>query len=139
MLAIFTNTGLLPQLSKGAEAMALYKTAAPFKEVGAGRRNLCCAVLCCGLNRALLRCGVGGTARCCAVVSSSLRGHHCLLSALLGHPPAHLLTLTLQTFLKAICANWFVCLAVWQCLGANSFGGKFIACLGPVSAFVCIG
>ncbi|KAI7845020.1 hypothetical protein COHA_001386 [Chlorella ohadii] len=75
MLAIFTNTGLLPQLSKGAEAMALYKTAAPFKE----------------------------------------------------------------TFLKAICANWFVCLAVWQCLGANSFGGKFIACLGPVSAFVCIG
>ena len=51
------------------------------------------------------------------------------------HPP----TPTLQTFLKAICANWFVCLAVWQCLGANSFGGKFIACLGPVSAFVCIG
>ena len=48
-------------------------------------------------------------------------------------------TPTLQTFLKAICANWFVCLAVWQCLGANSFGGKFIACLGPVSAFVCIG
>ncbi len=34
MLAIFTNTGLLPQLTKGAEAMALYKTAAPFKEVG---------------------------------------------------------------------------------------------------------
>lgn len=45
----------------------------------------------------------------------------------------------LQTFLKAICANWFVCLAVWQALGANSMGGKFVACLGPVSAFVCIG
>lgn len=33
----------------------------------------------------------------------------------------------------------FVCLAVWQALGTSSFGGKFIACLGPVSAFVCIG
>ncbi|KAL4443724.1 hypothetical protein ABPG75_011461 [Micractinium tetrahymenae] len=75
MVAIFANTGLLPQLTRGAEALAIYKTAAPFKE----------------------------------------------------------------TFLKAICANWFVCLAVWQALGANSFGGKFIACLGPVSAFVCIG
>lgn len=41
MLAIFTNTGLLPQLSKGAEAMALYKTAAPFKEVGLLRDLLC--------------------------------------------------------------------------------------------------
>ena len=44
-----------------------------------------------------------------------------------------------QTFLKAIMANWFVCLAVWQALAAQTFGGKFIACLGPVSAFVCIG
>ncbi|KAL4858446.1 putative formate transporter [Chlorella vulgaris] len=75
MVSIFSNTGLMPQLTRGAEALAIYKTAAPFKEV----------------------------------------------------------------FLKAICANWFVCLAVWQCLATNSFGGKFIACLGPVSAFVCIG
>lgn len=75
MVALFANTGLLPQLTRGAEALAIYKTAAPFKE----------------------------------------------------------------TFLKAICANWFVCLAVWQSLGTNSLGGKFIACLGPVSAFVCIG
>lgn len=44
-----------------------------------------------------------------------------------------------ETFFKAVAANWFVCLAVWQALAANSFGGKFIACLGPVSAFVCIG
>lgn len=44
-----------------------------------------------------------------------------------------------ETFIKAICANWFVCLAVWQSIAAQSFGGKFIACLGPVSAFVCIG
>jgi formate transporter len=44
-----------------------------------------------------------------------------------------------ETFLKAIAANWFVCLAVWQAIAAQSFGGKFIACLGPVSAFVCVG
>nr|AXF41560.1 LCIA1020 protein [Chlorella sp. ArM0029B] len=75
MVALFANTGLLPQLTRGAEALAIYKTAAPFKE----------------------------------------------------------------TFLKAICANWFVCLAVWQSLATNTLGGKFIACLGPVSAFVCIG
>lgn len=33
MVALFANTGLLPQLTRGAEALALYKTAAPFKEV----------------------------------------------------------------------------------------------------------
>ena len=45
MLAIFCNSGLLPQLTRGAEALALVKTAAPFKEVGGG----CCALglLCC--------------------------------------------------------------------------------------------
>ena len=74
-IALFANTGLMPQFQTGAEALALYKTAAPLKE----------------------------------------------------------------TFLKAIAANWFVCLAVWQSLAAQSFGGKFIACLGPVSAFVCVG
>ena len=58
MLAIFTNTGLLPQLSKGAEAMALYKTAAPFKEVGAGQSVvLCCAVLWAEPSAVALRCG----------------------------------------------------------------------------------
>ena len=55
------------------------------------------------------------------------------------HPPFFFARAALQTFLKAICANWFVCLAVWQSLGTSSMGGKFIACLGPVSAFVCIG
>ena len=44
-----------------------------------------------------------------------------------------------QTLIKAICANWFVCIAVWQCTAAQTYGGKFIACLGPVSAFVCVG
>lgn len=33
MVSIFSNTGLMPQLTRGAEALAIYKTAAPFKEV----------------------------------------------------------------------------------------------------------
>jgi formate transporter len=74
-LLLFANTGLLPQLTKGAELLATVKVAYPLKE----------------------------------------------------------------TMCKAVAANWFVCLAVWQSIAANSFGGKFIACLGPVSAFVCIG
>lgn len=37
MVAIFANTGLLPQLTRGAEALAIYKTAAPFKEVRPSR------------------------------------------------------------------------------------------------------
>lgn len=74
-IALFYNTGLMPQFTNGAESLALYKTAAPLK----------------------------------------------------------------ATLMKAIAANWFVCLAVWQSLAAQSFGGKFIACLGPVSAFVCVG
>ena len=47
MLAIFCNSGLLPQLTRGAEALALVKTAAPFKEVGAAARWACRA--CCGV------------------------------------------------------------------------------------------
>lgn len=45
----------------------------------------------------------------------------------------------LQTFIKAVMANWFVCLAVWQATAAQTFGGKFIACLSGISAFVAIG
>ncbi len=74
-LALFTATGLLPQLTAGATMFATVKTAAP---LGA-------------------------------------------------------------TVAKAVAANWFVCLAVWQSIAAQTMGGKFIACLGPVSAFVCIG
>ena len=79
-------------------------------------------------------CGAGRESTmwrpCTALHCTAL--HNPVVTSLLAPPPA-------QTFLKAICANWFVCLAVWQALGANSMGGKFIACLGPVSAFVCIG
>lgn len=41
MVAIFANTGLLPQLTRGAEALAIYKTAAPFKEVRPVAGPLC--------------------------------------------------------------------------------------------------
>lgn len=40
---------------------------------------------------------------------------------------------------QAIMANWFVVLAVWQSLAAQTMGGKFIACLSGISAFVAIG
>ncbi|KAL6766578.1 hypothetical protein ACKKBG_A36605 [Auxenochlorella protothecoides x Auxenochlorella symbiontica] len=68
-------SGLLPQLTRGATALAIYKTGAPV--------------------------GV--------------------------------------TLARAIGANWLVCIAVWQCTAAQTYGGKFIACLGPISAFVTIG
>ncbi|KAI7840455.1 hypothetical protein COHA_005880 [Chlorella ohadii] len=44
-----------------------------------------------------------------------------------------------QTFIKAVLANWFVCLAVWQATAAQTAGGKFISILGPLSAFIAIG
>ncbi len=36
-------------------------------------------------------------------------------------------------------ANWFVVLSVWQATAAQTMGGKFIACLSGISAFVAIG
>lgn len=33
----------------------------------------------------------------------------------------------------------FVCLSVWQATAAQTMGGKFIACLSGISAFVAIG
>ncbi|KAL4433475.1 hypothetical protein ABPG77_010328 [Micractinium sp. CCAP 211/92] len=44
-----------------------------------------------------------------------------------------------ETFVKAIMANWFVVLSVWQATAAQTMGGKFIACLSGISAFVAIG
>lgn len=38
-----------------------------------------------------------------------------------------------ETFIKAIMANWFVVLAVWQATAAQTMGGKFIACLSGIS------
>ncbi|KAL4440231.1 hypothetical protein ABPG75_003232 [Micractinium tetrahymenae] len=44
-----------------------------------------------------------------------------------------------QIIFRAVLANWFVCLAVWQAHAAQSVGGKFVAILGPVSAFIAVG
>lgn len=40
---------------------------------------------------------------------------------------------------KGIGANWLVCMAVWLALGANTLGGKALACWIPVAAFVTLG
>lgn len=45
----------------------------------------------------------------------------------------------LTTFVKAIGANWCVCLAVWLAIGAKSLGTKALACWLPVAAFVALG
>jgi len=42
-------------------------------------------------------------------------------------------------FFRGIGANWCVCLAVWLALGANTMGGKALACWIPVAAFVALG
>lgn len=42
-------------------------------------------------------------------------------------------------FLRGIGANWFVCMAVFIALMADSVPSKFIACLIPVGAFVMLG
>ncbi len=44
-----------------------------------------------------------------------------------------------KTFLKGIAANWFVCLAVWMTLTADSLPGKVFGVWLPVSAFVALG
>lgn len=41
-----------------------------------------------------------------------------------------------QIVFRAVLANWFVCLAVWQAHAAQSVGGKFIAIL--VGAWACL-
>lgn len=40
---------------------------------------------------------------------------------------------------RAIGANWFVCLAVWQCTAAQTYLGKALACAMPLTAFITIG
>ncbi|MCM1521546.1 MAG: formate/nitrite transporter family protein [Muribaculaceae bacterium] len=42
-------------------------------------------------------------------------------------------------FLKAIGANWCVCLAVWLALSGKSFTAKALGCWIPVMAFVALG
>lgn len=42
-------------------------------------------------------------------------------------------------FARGLACNWLVCLAVWLASSARDMGGKFIAVLLPISAFVAMG
>jgi formate/nitrite transporter len=44
-----------------------------------------------------------------------------------------------QIFLRAIACNWLVCLAVWMALAAEDIGGKVLAIVFPITAFVAMG
>lgn len=45
----------------------------------------------------------------------------------------------MQTFLKAVLANWLVNLAIWQSMAAQDFAGKFVGVWLPISAFAALG
>ena len=44
-----------------------------------------------------------------------------------------------QIFLRALGANWLVCLAVWMAIAADSVGSKILAMVFPIMAFVAMG
>jgi len=44
-----------------------------------------------------------------------------------------------QIFLRALGANWLVCLAVWMSLSAEQVSGKILAMFFPITAFVAMG
>ncbi|MBO0843592.1 MAG: formate/nitrite transporter family protein [Nocardioides sp.] len=45
----------------------------------------------------------------------------------------------LQQFVRAIGCNWLVCLAVFIALAATTVGGKILAIIPPITAFVALG
>jgi len=44
-----------------------------------------------------------------------------------------------QIFLRALGANWLVCLAVWMAIASDAISGKILAMFFPVMAFVAMG
>lgn len=44
-----------------------------------------------------------------------------------------------EQFVRAVGCNWLVCLAVWIALAATTVGGKILAIVPPIMAFVAIG
>lgn len=44
-----------------------------------------------------------------------------------------------EQFARAIGCNWLVCLAVWTALAATTVGGKILAIVAPITAFVALG
>ena len=45
----------------------------------------------------------------------------------------------LEQFLRAMGCNWLVCLAIWLALAATTVGGKILAIVFPITAFVALG
>jgi formate/nitrite transporter len=45
----------------------------------------------------------------------------------------------LQVFLRAMGCNWLVCAAVWLAYSARDIGGKILAIVFPITAFVALG
>jgi formate/nitrite transporter len=45
----------------------------------------------------------------------------------------------LEQLLRAVGCNWLVCLAVWMTLAATDVGGKVLAIVFPITAFVALG
>ena len=44
-----------------------------------------------------------------------------------------------EAFVRGVLCNTLVCLAVWLCVAAHSVGGKILAILFPITAFVALG
>ncbi len=44
-----------------------------------------------------------------------------------------------EAFIRGMLCNTLVCLAVWLCVAAHSVGGKILAILFPITAFVALG
>ncbi|WGL52851.1 formate/nitrite transporter family protein [Nocardioides sp. BP30] len=44
-----------------------------------------------------------------------------------------------EQFVRAVGCNWLVCLAVWCALAAVTVGGKILAIVPPITAFVALG
>jgi formate transporter len=44
-----------------------------------------------------------------------------------------------QIFLRAVGANWLVCLAVWMAMASDAVSGKILAMFFPITAFVAMG
>lgn len=47
--------------------------------------------------------------------------------------------MSLQCFIRAVLANWLVCVAVWNAGSASSLPGKVLGIWPPIAAFVAIG
>jgi formate/nitrite transporter FocA (FNT family) len=77
-----------------------------------------------------------------------VRGWRCVTSAGAGlrssttstsptHPPS--IAVAAQAFIRAVLANWLVCVAVWNAGSASSLPGKVLGIWPPIAAFVAIG